>query len=225
MSGERRARCHRGRPQAGSGCFYVELIFLRRDMAIAWLVRKEREEKKRLDITHTERIHRGTPHYLVQEDWGRQVRLVTMGPSSKATYECSQGWDDVYGLAVRGWPASVVSDRSCTTHFLFDPAAPCMGILDLQTRMQLLPVRGGDCAGAGPGGLPSSPSAPSSGSPSARLSFLVLWSLIRPPRRKLSARLAILGSSAGTPAQIIRTVDVDRMILHRPTSRSGLKGP
>lgn len=39
-------------------------------------------------------------------------------------------WDDVYGLATseKVPPSESVSDGSCTTQFMFDPAATCMGI-------------------------------------------------------------------------------------------------
>jgi len=45
-------------------------------------------------------------------------------------------WDDVYGLAVSEDvpPSEDVSDRSCTTQFMFDPEAPCMGTLDICKR-------------------------------------------------------------------------------------------
>lgn len=74
----------------------------------------------------TRREHRapggGLPYFFSQAR--------TLGQPGERNCHMGQArWYDVYGLAVSENvpPSEDVSDRSCTTQFMFDPAAACMG--------------------------------------------------------------------------------------------------
>lgn len=144
-------------------------------------------------------------------------------PSRRPATSTEGAGDDVYGLAVseKVPPSRSVSDGSCTTQVMFDPAAPCMGIwIFANADATASRPKWGTAAQRWPGVHPlpaaSSPVKDwvpcSLGLDSIYINHIpVAW---RNERKSRQANRA----SAGNPAQIIPTVVVDRMILHRPTS-------
>lgn len=177
--------------------FYVELVFGRTGMAVLGLAGEGTNTK-----SLTRREHRapggGLPYFFSQAR--------TLGQPGERNCHMGQArWYDVYGLAVSENvpPSEDVSDRSCTTQFMFDPAAACMGhsgILDICKRgCNCFPPEVGTAPKRSPG-VHLRSSGLASSSRSASLSFRV--DSTRGGGLQVECESAD-GALAGNPAQII----------------------